>query len=297
VLLAHHLLAYFEMLERDVGRFHDCFKRTDVLPLGSGALAGVSYDVDREAVARELGFNQVSCNSMDAVSDRDFVVEFQAAAAIAVMHLSRLGEELVVWSSAEFSLVEIDDAYATGSSIMPQKKNPDVAELARGKTGRVYGHLISILTTLKGLPLSYNRDLQEDKEGLFDTVYTINATFQTFAGMVKTLKINRRRCEELTGEGYLLATDFADYLVKKGIPFREAHAIVCRLVRYAEDQGKSLHQLDPEEYKQFSPLFEEDVRDITTASALVVRDVTGGTAPKQVEEAIKRAKRILEAKI
>ena len=223
ILLAHHLLAYFEMLERDIQRFKDCLKRTDVLPLGSGALAGVPYPVDRSFLAQELGFSQISQNSLDAVSDRDFVIEYQAAASMAMMHLSRLAEELILWSSAEFGFIEIDDAYATSSSIMPQKKNPDVAELARGKTGRTYGNLLGILTTMKSLPLSYNRDLQEDKEGLFDTVDTLLSTLEVFAGMIRTLKVNPGRTRQAAGEGYILATDIADYLVNKGIPFRQAH--------------------------------------------------------------------------
>ncbi|MEW6034774.1 MAG: argininosuccinate lyase [Chloroflexota bacterium] len=296
VLLAHHLLAYFEMLERDAARFKDCLGRTDVLPLGSGALAGAPYGLDREFVARELGFGKVSQNSMDAVSDRDFVVEFLAAAALAMMHLSRLSEELVLWSSAEFGFVEIDDAYASGSSIMPQKKNPDVAELARGKTGRVYGHLLAMLTTLKGLPLTYNRDLQEDKEALFDAVDTLHSTLQVFAGMVKTLRVDRGRCQAAAGEGYILATDVADYLVKKGLPFREAHGVVGRLVRHAVAEGKPLLQLTLEEFKRFSPLFENDVFDINLESSLASRDVVGGTSPRQIKAALERARKVLEGK-
>ena len=201
VLLAHHLLAYFEMLERDMDRFSDCFKRADVMPLGSGALAGVAYDIDREFVAKELGFSAISRNSLDAVSDRDFVLEYEAAASICMMHLSRLAEEMVLWSSAEFGFIELDDAYATGSSIMPQKKNPDVAELARGKTGRVYGHLMALLTTMKGLPLAYNSDLQEDKEGFFDTVDTLQMTLAVFAGMIKTLKVKAENTQKGGGAG------------------------------------------------------------------------------------------------
>ena len=219
VLLAHHLLAYFEMLERDIARFNDCLKRVDVLPLGSGALAGVAYDIDREFLAKELGFSQVSQNSLDAVSDRDFVLEYEAAASICMMHLSRLAEEIVLWSSAEFGFIELDDAYTTGSSIMPQKKNPDVAELARGKTGRVYGHLMALLTTMKGLPLAYNRDMQEDKQGFFDTVDTLLSTLEVFTGMVGTLKVNAENTRKAAERGYILATDLADYLVKKGRGF------------------------------------------------------------------------------
>jgi len=228
VLLAHHLLAYFEMLQRDVGRFNDCFKRTDIMPLGSGALAGVAYNIDRDFLARELGFSQVSQNSMDAVSDRDFVVEYEAAASLTMMHLSRLAEEIILWSSVEFNFIELDEAYATGSSIMPQKKNPDVAELVRGKTGRVYGKLIALLTTLKGLPLAYNRDIQEDKEGLFDTVDTLLSSVEVFTGMVKALRVKAENTGQSARQGYILATDLADYLVKKGEPFRTAHDIVGR---------------------------------------------------------------------
>jgi argininosuccinate lyase len=213
VLLAHHLLAYFEMLQRDVARFRDCLKRTDVMPLGSGALAGAGYNIDREFVARKLGFSELSGNSLDAVSDRDFVIEFETAAAITMMHLSRFAEEIVLWSSAEFGFVELDDAYTTSSSIMPQKKNPVVVELARGKTGRVYGNLLGMLTVMKGLPLAYNRDMQEDKEGLFDTVDKLRTTLQVFTAMIKTMKINADRMREVMSASYLLATDVADYQI------------------------------------------------------------------------------------
>ncbi len=294
ILFAHHLLAYFEMFQRDIERFQDCFQRTDVLPLGSGALAGVPYPIDRVFLAQELGFSQISQNSLDAVSDRDFVIEYQAAASIAMMHLSRLAEEVVLWSSAEFGFVDIDEAYATGSSIMPQKKNPDVAELARGKTGRTYGNLLSILTTMKALPLCYNRDLQEDKEGLFDTVDTLLSTLEVFAGMVRTLKVNAERTRQAAQKGYLLATDLADYLVKRGIPFRQAHSIVGKLVSYAIEQGKSLDQLDLSEYQQLSPLFEEDVYKIKVVSFIAARIVTGGTAPQQVEAQLARARSVVE---
>ncbi len=294
VLLAHHLLAYFEMLQRDVSRFKDCLRRTDVMPLGSGALAGVPYPLDRDSLARELGFAGVSRNSMDAVSDRDFVIEYHAAASITMMHLSRLAEELVLWSSAEFGFVDIDEAYATSSSIMPQKKNPDVAELARGKAGRTYGNLMSILTTMKALPLCYNRDLQEDKEGLFDTVDTILSTLAVFAGMVRTLRPDASRARQAAEEGYTLATDVADYLVRKGLPFRQAHAVVSRLVSYAADQGKELRQLGLDEYRSFSPLFGEDVYNITVDSSISTRNVPGGTALEQVEAELARARAIIE---
>ncbi|HUT68119.1 MAG TPA: argininosuccinate lyase [Dehalococcoidales bacterium] len=291
VLLPHHLLAYFEMLQRDTGRFNDCLKRVDVLPLGSGALAGVAYDVDREFVAKELGFTEVSRNSLDAVSDRDFVIEYEAAASICMMHLSRLAEEIVLWSSAEFDFIELDDAYATGSSIMPQKKNPDVAELARGKTGRVYGSLLALLTTMKGLPLAYNHDMQEDKQGLFDTVDTLLSTLEVFAGMVRTLKVKAENTSKAVERGYILATDLADYLVKKGEPFRTAHEIVGRLVSYAAEKGKPFAELGINEYKKFSPLFGEDVRKISIKSSLAARDVVGGTAPGRVKQALARARK------
>jgi argininosuccinate lyase len=296
VLLAHHLLAYFEMLQRDVDRFGDCLVRTDVLPLGSGALAGVTYDIDREFVAKELGFSQVSQNSMDAVSDRDFVLEYEAAASLCMMHLSRLAEEIILWSSAEFDFIELDEAYATGSSIMPQKKNPDVAELARGKAGRVYGSLMALLTTMKGLPLSYNKDMQEDKEGFFDTVDTILSTLEVFSGMVSTLKVKAESARRAVGRGYVLATDLADYLVKKGEAFRTAHDIVGRLVSYATEKNKPFSELSIAEYKKFSPRFDRDVYLITIESSLAARDVVGGTAPKQVAGALARAKKIIGAR-
>ena len=293
VLFAHHLLAYFEMYQRDIERFNQCLERTDVMPLGSGALAGVPYPIDRHAVAKELGFSKLSANSIDAVSDRDFVIEYQAAASITMMHLSRLAEEIVLWSTAEFGFIEIDDAFVTGSSIMPQKKNPDVAELARGKTGRVYGHLVAILTTMKGLPLSYNRDLQEDKEGLFDTVDTVLSTLEVFAAMIGSLRIKGERTRSAAEENFTLATDLADYLVKKGIPFRQAHTIVGKLVRHAIENKKTLSSLDIKEYKTFSHKFEEDVKSITVESSLASRDVPGGTAPGQVQRALAEARRTL----
>lgn len=293
VLFAHHALAYFEMFQRDIERFNDCLKRTDVLPLGSGALAGVPYNVDREFVARELGFNQVSRNSMDAVADRDFMVEFEAAASLCMMHLSRLAEEIILWSTAEFSFIELDEAYTTGSSIMPQKKNPDVAELARGKTGRVYGNLFALLTTMKALPLTYDRDMQEDKVGFFDTVDTISGTLKVFTGMINTLKLNKKAAREALDRGYILATDIADYLVKKGMPFRRAHITTGRLVSYALERGKSFKELDLVEYRSFSPLFGSDVYDITLESSIAARDVIGGTAQKQVRQSLAAAKKLL----
>ena len=294
VLLAHHLLAYFEMFQRDKERFHDCLGRTDVLPLGSGALAGVPYPIDREFVARELGLSKVSSNSLDAVSDRDFIIEYEAAAAITMMHLSRLAEELILWSSSEFGFIEIDEAFTTGSSIMPQKKNPDVAELARGKTGRVYGHLMGILTIMKSLPLAYNRDMQEDKEGLFDTVDTLQSSLQVFAGMLRAIKVNTGRIAQAMRTDYVLATDLADYLVKKGMPFRKAHGVIARLSEYAMSKGKTFRELGRKEYRDFSPLFGGDVYDITSESSVAARNVIGGTSPQQVAKALRRARRLMK---
>ena len=293
VLLAHHLLAYFEMLERDADRFRDCLGRVDVLPLGSGALAGVAYRIDRDFLAQELGFPRISQNSLDAVSDRDFVLDYQAAASICITHLSRLAEELVLWSTAEFDFIELDEAYTTGSSIMPQKKNPDVAELARGKTGRVYGRLMAMLATMKALPLSYNRDLQEDKEGLFDTVDTLLSTLVVFRGMVSSVKFKAASLDRAVREGYLLATDLADYLVGKGEAFRSAHHVVARLVNYAIEQGKAFSEITLGEYQDFSPLFAEDVYSITVESSLAAREVVGGTAPAEVARALVAAKKLL----
>ncbi|TET39848.1 MAG: argininosuccinate lyase [Dehalococcoidia bacterium] len=292
VLLAHHLLAYFDMFQRDKERFGDCLKRVDVLPLGSGALAGVGYPVDRQFLAQELGFREVSTNSLDAVSDRDFAIEFEASAAIAMMHISRLAEELVLWSSDEFGFIEIGEEYTTGSSIMPQKKNPDVAELARGKTGRVYGNLMAVLTAMKALPLAYNRDMQEDKEGLFDTIDTLHSSLEVFAQMVKTIKVNAKRIRQVIKD-CILATDLADYLVKKGQPFREAHGVIARLMEYAIANDKTFRELALSEYHNFSPLFGEDVYDITLESSVAARNVVGGTSPQQVEAALSGAKEII----
>jgi len=293
VLLAHHFLAYFEMLERDVSRFKDCFIRVDVMPLGSGALAGVAYDIDRKFVAKKLGFSQISRNSLDAVSDRDFVIEYEAAASLCMMHLSRLAEEMILWSTSEFGFIEIDDDYTTGSSIMPQKKNPDVAELARGKVGRVYGKLLGMLTVMKGLPLSYNRDLQEDKEGLFDVVDTLLSTLSVMTGLLGSLKINSLRMARALDQGYLLATDIADYLVKKGETFRSAHAAVGKLVNWAIENGRTFDNVKIEEYRQFSRLFEKDVYLITSKVSVEARNNPGGTSSVQVKTALVEAKKIL----
>ncbi len=295
VLLAHHFLAYFHMLERDATRFQEAHHRADVMPLGSAALAGAAYSLDREWVAKELGFSRISENSMDAVSDRDFVLDYQYAAAACMMHLSRFAEELVLWSSEEFGFIRLADQFTTGSSIMPQKRNPDFAELARGKTGRVYGHLVGLLTVLKGLPLTYNRDLQEDKEGFFDTVDTLLATLGVFAPMVSTMTVRADRMLQATEAGYMLATDLADYLVRRGVPFRKAHGVVAELTKYAASKGKTYKQLGLEEYKKFSPDFAADVMDITEEASLAARDVPGGTAPKRVLEQLEAAKKTLDA--
>ena len=291
VLLSHYFMAYYEMFSRDVERFDDCLKRINVMPLGSAALAGTTYPIDRVYTASLLDFPKISANSMDAVSDRDFIIEFISAASICMVHLSRMSEELILWSSSEFGFIELPDSFATGSSIMPQKKNPDVAELARGKTGRVYGSLLALLTTMKGLPLAYNHDMQEDKQGLFDTVDTLLSTLEVFAGMVRTLKVKAENTSKAVERGYILATDLADYLVKKGEPFRTAHEIVGRLVSYAAEKGKPFAELGINEYKKFSPLFGEDVRKISIKSSLAARDVVGGTAPGRVKQALARARK------
>ena len=296
LLLAHHLLAYFQMLERDGERFGDCRRRADALPLGSGALSGVPYPIDRDFVARELGFSRLAENSVDAVADRDFVVEYQSAAAMTMMHLSRLAEEIVLWASDEFGFIGLPEEFSTGSSIMPQKRNPDVAELARGKTGRVYGNLMAILTTLKGLPLAYNRDLQEDKQPLFDTVDTLMGTLEVMAAMLPALRVDPLLPEAAARGSYILATDVADYLVRKGTPFRDAHQAVAELVRYAQMEGKALPELSLEEYRRFSPAFEEDVLALDLRSAIEARDAPGGTSSRQVEAALKRARKRLGGK-
>ena len=295
VLFAHHLLAYFQMFRRDTARFRDCYRRADVLPLGSGALAGVPYPTDREFLATELGFPAITANSMDAVSDRDFLLEYQSAASICMMHLSRLSEEIVIWSSREFGFIRLSDEFTTGSSIMPQKRNPDFAELARGKTGRVYGHLMALLTIMKGLPLTYNRDLQEDKEGFFDTVDTLLATLGVFRGMLAGLTLNDEQVTRLAGESYMLATDLADYLVGRGVPFREAHGIMRQLCDYCETEGRELPELSLEDYCRFSAHFDAGVYEITALAAVTARDNPGGTAPNRVADALGQARQLLEA--
>ncbi len=295
VLFAHHMLAYFEMFGRDVKRFKQVKDNADVMPLGSGAIAGVPYHIDRDWVAEYLGFESISRNSMDAVSDRDFLVEYQAASALCMMHLSRLGEELIFWSSDEFKFARLDDEHTTGSSMMPQKRNPDFAEIARGKTGRVYGNLMSILTVLKGLPLAYNRDMQEDKEGFFDTIDTILLTTNVFKGMISKMQIYPDRMRDAARGSYLLATDVADYLVDKGIPFREAHSIVADLSSYALSEGKHFDELSLDVYRRFSDVFDMDVFEITVDTSVADRDVVGGTAFGRVSIAVGAAKEELDA--
>ncbi len=294
VLLSHHLLAYVEMLERDKGRFADSLKRLNVLPLGACALAGTTLPSDRTFVARELGFKTVSANSIDTVSDRDFAVEFLSCACICVMHLSRLAEELVLWSTEEFRFIEISDEFTTGSSIMPQKKNPDVAELLRGKTGRVYGNLMSLLTLMKGLPLSYNRDMQEDKIPLFDTVDTLKISLEIINAMFPGITFNKNRMSATAGEGYSTATDIAEYLVRKGVPFREAHEITGRIVLHCIKRNIGLQELDLKELKAFSEVISKDIFPrLDPAASVRERTSYGGTSPSQVIKQIRRYKKIL----
>ncbi len=294
VRLAHHFLAYVEMFARDVARLLACRGRVNVLPLGAAALAGTAYPLDRAYAAELLGFEGISANSLDAVSDRDFVIEFLAAASICMMHLSRFSEELVLWSSSEFHFIELPDAFATGSSIMPQKKNPDVPELVRGKTGRVYGHLLAQLTMMKGLPLSYNRDLQEDKPALFDAADTLLSCLEVFGQMLPGLRIRRERMEAALRSGYLNATEMADYLVRKGLAFREAHHVTGEAVRLAIEKGCELNELPLAELRRFSKLIEEDLfACLEPRSAVERRAVVGGTAGPAVQSALEAAERRL----
>ncbi|WP_166243676.1 argininosuccinate lyase [Paenibacillus turpanensis] len=290
ILLAHHLMAYVSMFQRDAERLMDSYKRINTLPLGAGALAGTTFPIDRHFVAQQLGFDRVYENSLDAVSDRDFIIEFLADASMIMMHLSRLCEELVLWSSTEFRFVELDDAFCTGSSIMPQKKNPDVAELVRGKTGRVYGNLVGLLTVLKALPLAYNKDMQEDKEGMFDTVRTLQGALRLFAPMIETMKVNGERMREAVNQDFSNATDIADYLVGKGLPFRQAHEVIGKIVLHCIQNGVFLLDLKLEEFQQFSKLFGDDIYHVLQPETVVnARNVYGGTARPQVEGAIQRA--------
>ncbi|MEX1022174.1 MAG: argininosuccinate lyase [Dehalococcoidia bacterium] len=294
VLLAHHLLAYEAMFARDTERFTQARARANVLPLGAGALAGVTYPIDRDFVAQQLGFQGVAENSLDAVSDRDFIVDYHSAAALTMVHMSRLAEEIILWTSAEFGYARLDDRYSTGSSIMPQKKNPDVAELARGKSARVIGNLVQALTMLKGQPLAYNKDNQEDKESLFDSVDTLLITLRVVAAMMPTMTFDAARGREAAVANFALATDIADYLAKKGVPFREAHEAVGALVARCEREAKTFDDLTLEDYRAAHPAFDADVRDIDLDAALAARDIPGGTAPARVRDAREAARARLQ---
>jgi len=294
VLLAHHMMAYYEMFLRDANRFRDCLKRINVMPLGSGALAGTTFHIDRDYTAKLLGFREVSKNSIDSVSDRDFIIEFLSAASICMMHFSRLSEELILWSTSEFGFIELPDSFATGSSIMPQKKNPDVPELIRGKTGRVFGNLMAILSIMKSLPLAYNRDMQEDKEPLFDTVDILKACIDICSSMIPRLKINKEAMHKAATKGFLNATDLADYLVTAGMPFRQAHTCTGKAVSYALDKDKELHELTLKELKSFSTLIEKDIFNILSIEQVISRRKSfGGTAKENVMAAIQEAEKSL----
>jgi argininosuccinate lyase len=291
VLLSHHLLAYFEMFDRDRERFRDCLKRVNVMPLGSAALAGTSLPVDRKYVAKLLKFPEISENSIDAVSDRDFVIEFLSASGILIAHLSRLSEEMILWNSDEFGFIELPDGFTTGSSIMPQKKNPDVLELTRGRTGRIYGHLMGMLTVLKGLPLAYNRDLQEDKEPVFDTVDTVKSCLEILVKMMPKVKFRKLTMKSAAGGGFMTATDIAEYLVRKGMPFREAHTITGKIVKYCVENKKSLAALSLDELKLFSKLIDGDLASaITVEHSVNSKKSPGGTARKMVLKRIRQIK-------
>jgi len=292
VLLSHHILAYFEMLKRERERYLDCRKRVDVMPLGTGAGAGTSFPVDRQYVADLLGFSEITKNSIDSVSDRDFLIEFISTSSSLMMHLSRLSEELVLWSSKEFNFVDLGDEFTTGSSIMPQKRNPDIAELIRGKTGRVFGNLISILTIMKGLPLSYNRDMQEDKKPMFDTVDTVKSCLEVLTEMLRNIRFKSENMKKALLEGHITATDLADYLTRKGIPFRQAHELTGKIVKYAEENDKDLLALEISELKRFSKQFEEDVFEhITLEGSINSRKSLHGTSKENVLKMIKENKR------
>jgi len=291
VTFGHHMLAWFENLERDRSRFNDCLKRVNSMPLGAAALAGTTYPIDRQFTAKELGFENICENSLDAVSDRDFAIEFTAHAALLMTHLSRFSEELVLWSSAQFNFIDLGDSFCTGSSIMPQKKNPDVPELVRGKTGRINGHLISLLTLMKAQPLAYNKDNQEDKEPIFDTIDTIKGSLKVYADMMSQVSVNKDSMKEAARSGFSTATDLADYLVRAGIPFRDSHDIVGKAVRLGVDSGRDLSEIPLNELQQFSDQIKADVYDVLTLEGSVAaRDHIGGTAPKQVLNAVKNAR-------
>jgi len=298
VLLSHHFMAYYEMFSRDIDRFKEGLKRINVLPLGSAALAGTTYPIDRDYTAQLLDFPKVSANSIDAVSDRDFVIEFISAASICMVHLSRLSEEFILWSTSEFGFIELPDSFATGSSIMPQKKNPDVPELVRGKSGRVFGDLVSLLTMMKSLPLSYNRDMQEDKTALFNTVDILTECIEIYIKMLPKLKINQEVMQQAASRGFLNATDMADYLVAGGMPFRQAHGCVGKVVAYASRMNKEIHELTLEELQKFSSHIKKDIFDILTTGQMINRRTSfGGTASECVKAAIKAAEKELKVKL
>jgi argininosuccinate lyase len=292
ILFAHHMLAYVEMLKRDSGRMEDCLKRVNVLPLGAGALAGTTFPIDRDYVAEQLGFPAITRNSLDSVSDRDFALEFISASSILMMHLSRLSEELILWSTSQFKFIELSDGFCTGSSIMPQKKNPDVPELVRGKTGRVYGNLMALLTVMKSLPLAYNKDMQEDKEPLFDTIDTVKGSLKVFSDMIREMRLYPDAMRRAAGQGFSTATDVADYLVRKGVPFRDAHEAVGKAVAYCVENEMELTDLTLTEWELFSPRFEQDIFQAITVDACIdARNVPGGTAREQVRGEIARCRK------
>lgn len=295
ITLSHHLLAYAEMFKRDIGRLKDSYKRTDEMPLGAGALATSTYPIDREFVAKELGFSKITLNSLDSVSDRDYVIETLSAISMIMMHLSRFSEEIILWCTNEFNFVELSDEYSTGSSIMPQKKNPDVAELIRGKTGRVYGDLTTILTVMKGIPLAYNKDMQEDKECIFDALDTVNLALKTFSGMIKTMNVNSDNMRKGAKGGFTNATDVADYLVKKGESFRNAHEISGKIVLYCIDNDMYIEDMSLDNFKTFSNLFAEDVYEaIDLVTCVKERKVIGGPSPDSVSNELKELKKFIE---
>ena len=298
ITFAHHIMAYAEMLKRDYGRLLDCYERMNEMPLGSGALATSTYPIDRNFVSNELGFNKPTVNSIDSVSDRDYAIEALSALSLIMMHLSRFSEEVILWCTGEFNFVELDDAYSTGSSIMPQKKNPDVAELVRGKTGRVYGDLMTLLTVMKGIPLAYNKDMQEDKEALFDGLDTVLISIQTFTGMLDTMKIKKDVMKKAASGGFTNATDVADYLVKKGEAFRNAHEIVGKIVLYCIDENKAIDDLSLDEFKSFSPFFEEDVdKAIDLITCVEERSVMGGPSSSSVQSQISLLENFISEKM
>jgi len=295
ITFAHHLLAYSEMFKRDLGRLQDAYKRMDQMPLGSGALATSTYPIDREMVAKELGFSGICLNSLDAVSDRDYVIETLSALSMIMMHLSRFSEEVILWCTGEFNFIELDDAYSTGSSIMPQKKNPDVAELVRGKTGRVYGDLITLLTFMKGIPLAYNKDMQEDKEALFDALDTVFLSIRTFNGMLKTMRVKKENMRKGAAGGFTNATDVADYLVKKGMAFRNAHEVVGAIVLYCINENKNIEEMSLEQFKQFSDFFDEDIYTaISLETCVEERKVLGGPSSQSVKIQLDALKAFIE---